>query len=378
VAAAVIIGVPLVVAPIGWQRYVALRWLVLAAAVLAGVSWAGPRIWARLPAHIAFGWVAVLATVFVSSVTAPVASAAVLGDSARRGGALTVVVLAGAYLVGLAAQGARPLVLRAAPVAILALVAAMAIGYRGQSLVVSSDALVGNAGLLGGYLVVLMGCAAAVARADPEPWARKVGVVAAVLAVPAVILTGSHAATFAAAVLVVGLAGAVGWRRGGPMARRGGVLVASALVIVAVSWSAQFRVFTDSLRARLDTWAVAVEVVLARPVLGWGPEGFRHGFAAVVPEPFVARYSDELVQDRAHSIVLDHAASTGLIGLAAFAVLVVAVVHHLDLGDPAGRMLGATLAGAGVFLLAWFPSFDLAAVVAVLAGLATPPRPCLL
>jgi hypothetical protein len=120
---------------------------------------------------------------------------------------------------------------------------------------------------------------------------------------------------------------------------------------------------------------VSLEVVRARPLLGWGLDGFRHGFAQVVPAEFVATYGDERIQDRAHSLPLDHAAATGILGGLALLVLGVAIVRSLDQVGPRARTLAATSLGLGVFLLGWFPEFELAAVAALLAGLCTTPVP---
>jgi hypothetical protein len=116
--------------------------------------------------------------------------------------------------------------------------------------------------------------------------------------------------------------------------------------------------------------------VAARPVLGWGQEGFRRGFAQEVSGTWVARYGLRELPDRAHNRALDLAASEGIAGLAADGLLLVAIVRVLvrrgRFGWPVIGVVAAGLAWLvqGLFL---FDVFDAALLMAVLAGAACAP-----
>jgi putative inorganic carbon (HCO3(-)) transporter len=74
---------------------------------------------------------------------------------------------------------------------------------------------------------------------------------------------------------------------------------------------------------RLAIWPWAVEMVLERPVFGYGPEMFQELFERKAPESFWdlengGLGSGKLAADRAHNELLDIAASSGLVGLLAY------------------------------------------------------------
>ena len=260
-------------------------------------------------------------------------------------------------------------------VGVQGLVAVLA-SLGGQELSSSRSVLVGNSAQLGGYLVLLAGLSLALAVHDPHPVWGRAGRVAAPVALTVVLLTGSYAAVLGGAALLVLAA----LRHGANSAARRWWAVAGSgaagLLAVALAWSAQFRPVGPSLQGRVDTWRTALAVVGERPLFGWGPEGFRHGFASQVPETFVAEWGDLRIQDRAHSLPLDHAASAGLVGVAALLALVVLIaVRIVAQGDQWDRAIGVVLVAYAGFLLGWFLEFDLAAVVAFLAGAATSPDP---
>jgi O-antigen ligase len=112
----------------------------------------------------------------------------------------------------------------------------------------------------------------------------------------------------------------------------GGILILAALVIVAFSarnfLSAQnipghrllqADVREVSVRGRFLYWDAAWRGFQERPLLGWGPENF----ATVLDRHFDPRIylpgaASETWIDRAHSVVFDYLAETGLLGLAAY------------------------------------------------------------
>lgn len=370
--AAGVLLVPLVHDPGAFDPYLPLRWSVLGALVGVGLVVVGPTALRGLTRPVALGWAAVTLTAILAAAFAPVPLESWLGDSARRGGVLSLLVVAGGYLVGLGTRSRVDLVLRAAPLAATVVVLVMVAQLPRVGLQTSQSAMVGNPGQLGGYLVLLLGLTLTVAWADPARIWRRAARVVAAGTVPAILLTGSHAAV--AGVVALGVCWLVAERRRLPVgARRGLPALLVLLAAVSIAWAQQFREVATSLQGRLDTWQVSFQAIADRPVVGWGPDGFRHGFAQHVPAEFVAAYADERLTDRAHSFLLDHVAATGALGGLALAGLLWAIARQVSLATSYDRGIVWTLAGTATFLLAWFPSVELAVMVALLAGLITRP-----
>ena len=372
-ASALVLLLPLVVAPGGFQRHVTLRWALLGFVVVVG-AWSVRRtLWQAIPPPVVAAWTGVLVTLALASFAAVVPLRALIGESDRRAGLLSFLMVAGLFALGAAVRSERMVVLRAGPVATAIVTFAMLGTLGTQELAVSRGVLVGNSGQLGGYLVILAGLNLVVATTDADHRWRRSGVVGAPVALVLVLLTGSYAALIGGAALLVLFALHRGGGRSTLPWLAAAVGGASGLGLTALAWPAQFRALGPSVQGRVDTWAVSVDVVLERPWFGWGPEGLRHGFASVVPESFVADWGDLRVQDRAHSLLLDHAAASGLLGLGALLVFVAVLARHiLRDGKREDRALGVVLVAFGIFLVGWFLEFDLAAVIALLAGLATP------
>ncbi|MGC9046706.1 MAG: O-antigen ligase family protein [Minisyncoccia bacterium] len=117
-----------------------------------------------------------------------------------------------------------------------------------------------------------------------------------------------------------------------------GKLISSILLIVAVLGVTTLIVFRHSPivskipivnrfadislqsgAARIWTWGSAVKGIEARPIFGWGPENFSVVFDKYFdPRHFNPISGGETWFDRAHSIIFDYAAETGLVGLAAY------------------------------------------------------------
>ncbi|MBI2623024.1 MAG: O-antigen ligase family protein [Candidatus Liptonbacteria bacterium] len=75
----------------------------------------------------------------------------------------------------------------------------------------------------------------------------------------------------------------------------------------------------DSFATRVWTWGTAVEGFKERPLLGWGPENFPAVFDRHFdPRHFVPGQGTETWFDRAHSVLFDYLAETGLVGLLAY------------------------------------------------------------
>lgn len=75
----------------------------------------------------------------------------------------------------------------------------------------------------------------------------------------------------------------------------------------------------ESGKTRIWAWQIAFEGIKERPLLGWGPENF----SVVFDKYFLPYYFDpfqggESWFDRAHSVIFDYGAETGILGLAAY------------------------------------------------------------
>ena len=70
--------------------------------------------------------------------------------------------------------------------------------------------------------------------------------------------------------------------------------------------------------ARLLNWRIAATALLARPLLGWGPENYYFAFNRFYDPQMYAYSSYESWQDHAHHIILDVGNESGLIGLLAY------------------------------------------------------------
>lgn len=115
------------------------------------------------------------------------------------------------------------------------------------------------------------------------------------------------------------------------------------------------RPFGD--QQRIITWQVSAKAFMERPLVGIGPDCLLPYFALVRPKAF----GHELAGD-AHNDLLQVAATTGIVGLAAYLWLVVAGFSVIR-----GPALGAL---AAIFFNAKFSPVELEALIlaAVIAG----------
>lgn len=74
--------------------------------------------------------------------------------------------------------------------------------------------------------------------------------------------------------------------------------------------------------ARVEIWKIAARSAAAHPWLGTGPETFRETFIAGKTEPLVQAVGPSYLQAHAHNDLLEAASCTGLLGLAAYLLLV--------------------------------------------------------
>lgn len=122
-------------------------------------------------------------------------------------------------------------------------------------------------------------------------------------------------AVLAVGMLAVGVVGALNW---------GDSPLASVAELPGLDrLGALAATDAGSTAARLTTWRAALPLIMARPLLGYGPETMRPVFASVFPPQLVYYQGRHVTVDRAHNLWLDLGMSAGLVGLIAFGALLV-------------------------------------------------------
>lgn len=79
---------------------------------------------------------------------------------------------------------------------------------------------------------------------------------------------------------------------------------------------------SGSVAARLTIWRVTLQMIAARPFLGYGPDTFGLAFGRYYPPELVYYQGRETLVDRAHNCLLDLGVVVGLPGLAAYLVVI--------------------------------------------------------
>lgn len=180
----------------------------------------------------------------------------------------------------------------------------------------------GRSNFLGAYLVLVLPLTTASAWLARDRTQRVAYVVLIGAQLACLLMTGARAAWLGALAAGGVLILAAAWHRGH---RRlavvgGGVdLVGLGLGLVVL---ALFPELEGSLGARTAIWRATWPLVAARPLLGYGPETFAQVFTGVFPPELVYLQGRGVLVDRAHNLVLDTLASTGVLGLLAYAALV--------------------------------------------------------
>lgn len=375
-------------APLTYDQFDLPKLLALVALAGTGlVAWA----WSLAAGHLRLrvpGWPALAAVVYlavaaVATFTSVDPSGSLLGAPARRGGFVTLAfALAAAWLaVQLVDRPSRALRLAEVVVATGAIVS----GY-GLLQTLGADpadfgqlpfearrafATLGNPDLLGGYLVVPLALAPAVALSADMPgrriaWWAAFGVVA--VGWLATFVRGS----WIAGALALALVALVAWRAAVRPERRDVIALASvggAVALVAVlsvatglfAFSALERIGSlaaggGSVAQRLSIWSAALAAFAERPVLGWGPDAFRYAFMQHRPTTDLV-YGAAMRADDAHSIMVQQLVTTGIVGAIAWAVAVLGALvsglrSSLVRGGGTSRLIFGAWAAAALGTLA--------------------------
>lgn len=313
-------------------------------------------------------------------------AASVLGEySARTQGLLTLGLCA---VVAALAQGAGAAFARAALFAGAAAGAALSahglLQYAGHDPVVNAigtlpygriGSLVGSPVGLGCALAMLAPLQLRLALDGEGATLRRLGSAFLALSSLALVLTWSRGAWLAAAAAAACYLLWTGrLRLPGARVLAAAALVAGALAVAAV----RARPTATSDMGRVAVWSSSLRIFAAHPALGAGPDTVALMLGRHKTEGFVRAYGELGGQAHAHNDILQVLATTGLLGLAAYAWLLLAAWRRLTnaLRDEALRP-GAAAAGAGLvaaFVVAKLNPvpLDALALAAVLLGLLDP------
>ena len=383
-SAIAILTAPLLMNPWGFDRFQLPHLTLVTIAVMVGVSAIaveGFRLARPLIPLAAFLGAATLAALVSRAPTV-----SFFGTDTRRFGVVGWLLLAGAFIIGLAmnAKTDRFLLLRAVPLVSVPM-ALYAIAERAGfdpfdtgSPAFRPESTVGNAAFLGAYLAVALVLAAGAAVYDRHRW-WWIGI--ALLDAVALALTGSRGAWVGAAVglLCIGVTSVQRLGRRATVAMTVGATASvTALVVflpgVADRASSVVRVGEGTAGARLVLAKVGLRAVADRPLFGWGPDISRPALHQFIPRSFETLYRDERIEDRAHNALIDITVWTGIIGAALFIWFVVSVVRAVrgSERDWTRNVVGIAVLAFAVHLLFNFPVPEIDATVWLLLGSTVP------
>ena len=376
----------LLVDPGGLAPFGPVKWLAVPAFVLAGTAVAlrsagdRPVTLARAPM---LAWGAFGAVVVVAALLGVDRVYAWTGTPERHFGALTWGLCALAFVTGHVIDKRAAVTGAVVACGIAGLWAvAETLGWEPIELVGTGDRAVGPFGssaYLGAALALLAPVAIGVAL-DPA-WSRRargLAAAAAVAGTAGLVASGARAAW--AGALVAALVAV--WVRRPRVTPRvaAAVAVGAAAVIVGLALATGVAgrvgdVVEDrqgGARGRGDEWRVATRVIARRPVLGFGPEGYRIAFGRSVDDGYERAHGRDPLPDRAHSAPLDVAATTGVPGLIAYSALLLTtgavVLRGLRGAPPALAGAAAGVVAYATQALFLFPIAELEPVAWLLAG----------
>ncbi|HEY7199414.1 MAG TPA: O-antigen ligase family protein [Candidatus Dormibacteraeota bacterium] len=411
------VALPLAMWPAGYDAFVlpklaVLNLLVLALLGLRVAAWVGTgRLrGARTPLDLPLA--AVVVSAAISTALAVNVNLALFGAYYRYEGLITIVSYT--LLFRLSAQAldrdaawsvARALLLGGYLASLLAIAqslvgGAMVAGSAAETArtfggVLRASSTFGNAAALSAFLAMLLPLAVHELLRARSGTERIIGANVAVVLGLALALTYSRAAWLGAALGVAVAAGPaiVRTRRTALLAAAAAAAVVGGLVALAAAhalpaWAAAVlsRVATladpaeGSGASRLHIWHDTLALVAARPWVGWGPDTF-----GLVYQRFqTGDWTPGFLIDKAHSDVLQVAATQGLLGVAAYVGLLAAVVVAWWRGRArpgAAALIGAWLAYVLPLQVgfSWLPgaapAWLLLAVAVVVWGRDAPGRP---
>jgi O-antigen ligase len=300
-------------------------------------------------------WAVFLASAIVSTILATNSNVAVFGIYSRYDGLLTILSYAALFWLSIQALSGpeearvllRVLLASGYVVAAIAMIQSVA-NYQAQMLIVPAYGTLGNSNVLGAFLAML--CPLAYGELiQARTWsARILAMNALVVLSTALLLSLSRSAWLGAAAAFVVIF--VGERK-----QRSRIAIASAALLLTLaialpgmitlggnglerSLEARARSVLDLSSwqtSRLHIWHDSVALIASRPVFGYGPDNvglvfplFQTGNWAPAPGGLAQPI------DKAHAETLQVAATQGLVGLGAYAFMIVAFIRAFWRGRP--------------------------------------------
>ncbi len=351
-------AVPLVVLPGAYAPFHAGKWLAVLLVVPAGLAICALGGTLRWPLRSWFlAWIAVCVAATILGV-APWMSVA--GSPNRNAGLLAVLLGVGSFVLGASTgsePGAQRVILRSAFLAggivgVFAVLERAGLDLFGLGDVdglTRARSTWGSATFAGSHLVLVLPIAVVHLRSRDLLW-RRLAIAATVAISAGLVLTGTRGAwlgALAAAVVLFPV-----WRQTGPAGGSGDPAPAAekpvfwkltsrqlgygSLVVLALVAAVMFMVPNlgrSSGVGRIDQLRTAIPVIAERPILGSGPDTQRVVLPSGIDESFEREHGSEELHDRVHNVVFDTLVTTGFIGLAALAALVVMIARAV-----AGRL----------------------------------------
>ncbi len=180
----------------------------------------------------------------------------------------------------------------------------------------------GRSNFLGAYLVLVLPLTLACARRARGPARRTAYIALMGMQLVCLLATMARAAWLGAlaagGVLILAVAWSQGHRR---LAVTGAITSVAGLFIGLIALTV-IPGLTGSVGARVTIWRATWSLIAARPILGYGLETFGQIFTTVFPPGLVYLQGRAVIVDRAHNLILDMLASTGVVGLLTYAALV--------------------------------------------------------
>ena len=338
--------------------------LLWALAAVAGAAW----LWGRpRPADSRRFWslavVAYLAALGLALAFSSNPTISALGSADRMHGLLSQLACLALFLL-VARHLRRPaqaerlmsvLVWASAPVVVYGLIQAAGLDPLPWQIEGSpAISTLGRSNFLGAYLVLVLPVTLVLAW-HCHTRAKRIALSLLLVAQLACLAaTDAQAAWLGTAAACAVLLAVAAWFRGQRRLAVGSLALGGAGLLAVVVALILLPDLPGSLGSRGTIWRATVALIARQPLLGHGPETLAQAFTAVFPAELVYTQGRAVLVDRAHNLVLDTLATTGLAGLVTY-----------------GLLIGACLAtGAGALLRATDPSRRamLAAFLAAIVG----------
>jgi putative inorganic carbon (HCO3(-)) transporter len=235
---------------------------------------------------------------------------------------------------------------------------------EGAFTIVRPPGTLGHADYFAAWLVVIAFFGVALARLEQERWRKFAAGVVSVVAIAAIVLSGTRSALLGLIVGAIVFAIA-GRRRIGKSAVAIGLASLACLALfffspAGVKLRARLHWSLDDARggARLLLWRDSLRMSAHRPIAGFGPESFATEFPQFESLDLARAYPD-FYHESPHNIFLDALTAEGALGLLALlSMCMLAVVAAIDALRSRNEMAAALAAAfAGILICQQFTVF---------------------